>query len=412
MKHLTALPDLTALAEPYRSVVAKALEKDPEKRFRSVDAMVAALPTPKRLPPGAGRLPSSACSTYPADGPSITAVPEAIAVDEEPVWRAIRDSTAKAYSAWQTANLGTPVRVALVLVGLGVLLANVGLILPILVGFLALYGAYRLVRLLVLASLPPSVPLPPPTAHGVPRGTPPGPSVRHATHHRWRPASDEAVAALVVKSMRERLADLLASMLGSTLIVAVTCLAIGLLHGYNAEIMRPEQAAWLFLVGLVGTWAVLVPSKLWEGAEGEPILRRFTMMVLGMGVGLFAFYAGRFLWVNLTPAAGFPPPPAYQLPSGFYAVDGRPLLMAYLAVFGTLFLVIRWWRQADPLRPARLRFWSVILCVVVAGFVAGLWRFPQVWLPMVAAVMAISVQLSSPWINRHERQHGLKTHQP
>lgn len=44
MKHLTALPDVSMLADPYRSVVLKALEKDPEKRFDSVEAMVAKLP--------------------------------------------------------------------------------------------------------------------------------------------------------------------------------------------------------------------------------------------------------------------------------------------------------------------------------------------------------------------------------
>ena len=44
MKHLTALPDVSMLADPYRSVVLKALEKDPEKRFSSVEEMVAKLP--------------------------------------------------------------------------------------------------------------------------------------------------------------------------------------------------------------------------------------------------------------------------------------------------------------------------------------------------------------------------------
>ena len=32
MKHLTARPDVTPLAEPYRSIVAKALAKDPNHR--------------------------------------------------------------------------------------------------------------------------------------------------------------------------------------------------------------------------------------------------------------------------------------------------------------------------------------------------------------------------------------------
>ncbi len=411
MKHLTAQPDLSPLVEPYRGVVAKALEKDPEKRYCSVDAMLTALPAPSRVPPGAGRLPSG---SHPAAVPPAAAPVAADALDEEPIWRAVRETGASAYRAWQNANLSTPVRALLILAGLFVLLANVGPLIPIVIGLLALYGVYRLARSLVLASLPPhanvSAAPPPPETRPSPPGAPPAPSARHAADRRWHRTSEEAVAALVVKPPRERLADLLGAMLLSVFDVAVVCLVLGLLQSFHAETMRPEQAAWLFLVGLAGTWAVLVPSKLWEGTEGEPILRRFTMMILGLAVGLLAFQVGQFLLVDLTPAAGFPPPPAYQLPSGFYAADGRPLLMAYLAVFGTLFVVIRWWRQADPLRPARLRFWPVIWCVVVAGLVAGLWRFPQAWLPMVAAVMAISIQLSSPWMTRHQRRRKLEVH--
>ena len=48
MKHLTAKPDVSALAEPYRSVVARALEKDPALRYRSAGELLAALPPPTR----------------------------------------------------------------------------------------------------------------------------------------------------------------------------------------------------------------------------------------------------------------------------------------------------------------------------------------------------------------------------
>ncbi|NLE39858.1 MAG: serine/threonine protein kinase, partial [Pirellulaceae bacterium] len=44
MKHLTAKPDVSMLEEPFRAVVARALEKDPAKRFASVDEMLASLP--------------------------------------------------------------------------------------------------------------------------------------------------------------------------------------------------------------------------------------------------------------------------------------------------------------------------------------------------------------------------------
>ena len=44
MKHLTAQPNLSKVGEPYRSVIARALEKDPAKRFSNVSEMLALLP--------------------------------------------------------------------------------------------------------------------------------------------------------------------------------------------------------------------------------------------------------------------------------------------------------------------------------------------------------------------------------
>ena len=51
MKHLTAEPELAALAEPYRTIVARSLAKDPERRLRSVSELIEQLPPP---PPGGG----------------------------------------------------------------------------------------------------------------------------------------------------------------------------------------------------------------------------------------------------------------------------------------------------------------------------------------------------------------------
>ena len=63
--------------------------------------------------------------------------------------------------------------------------------------------------------------------------------------------------------------------------------------------------------------------------------------------------------------------------SFYFYTDGSPQLMAYLACFGTLFLVLRWWRQADPLRGARLSLWWILVSSLVAGVVASAWHFPQ-----------------------------------
>ena len=62
MKHLTAKPDLSPLTEPYRGVVARALEKAPARRYRSVSEMMAALPS-SPAPQTTGWLPGSSGSS-------------------------------------------------------------------------------------------------------------------------------------------------------------------------------------------------------------------------------------------------------------------------------------------------------------------------------------------------------------
>ena len=46
MKHLTADPDLSGVPQPYRAIIQRALQKDPEKRFHNAAEMVAALTPP------------------------------------------------------------------------------------------------------------------------------------------------------------------------------------------------------------------------------------------------------------------------------------------------------------------------------------------------------------------------------
>ena len=208
--------------------------------------------------------------------------------------------------------------------------------------------------------------------------------------------------ALVLKSTRERVTELLGSLLASSLVAATMCLVMVILNAFRSAVPRPEQSAWLVLMSIAGAWAVLIPSKFWEGSRGDAMLRRFIMMAVGLGLGVLAFAAAWVLKVDLPYDAKFSGPPSYNLPDAFYA-GGTPLLMAYMAVFGTLFLAIRWWRQADPLRSARMSLWSMVFCVFLAWLVAGLWLFPQPWLMMTACAISVSVQLASPWVHPRQR---------
>jgi hypothetical protein len=385
MKHLTATPDLSTLHEPFRAAIARALEKDPTRRFGSVAEMLQALPP---VPPAAVGMPSYA-------GPgalSATGSAEASSA-EEPVLRWVCQWAGPLRREWQRLNLGQPARTLLVIAGLLILMVSAASWLPLAILLLMVYGVYRTIwattRWLRPRRQRPSVDHL--AAHAAVSGRTP------AAARRLDP-----LASLRAKPTRQRVAELLGSMLGSALVAAIMCLMLAIWGIYRGHTPQPAHIAWLLSVSIVASWAVLIPCKVWEGRRGEAALRRFVLLVAGLGVGLFAAGVHAFLTYRLPdPTAFLPPDPEltatarYQLPQGFYS-DGSPRAVAYLACFATLFLVLRWWRQADPLRPARLSLWSIAVCTLIAGVVAAAWHFPQPWLVMVAAVMSVAIQLASP----------------
>ena len=90
-------------------------------------------------------------------------------------------------------------------------------------------------------------------------------------------------------------------------------------------------------------------------------------------------------------------------PTSFYSpLDGSPLLPAFLTYFGILFLLIRWWRQADPLQLAAKPVGDREHGAGGLGVDADL-AVPAALGMMLAAIISLSVQLASPWVPEHDR---------
>jgi hypothetical protein len=422
MKHLTALPEVSQLAEPYRSVVGRALEKDPARRFATAGEMAAALPAAAAIPVGGqqGRAadisPMGPISPIPAgkrDAADDRARPPVqppgqpmaaeIVDDDRSQQEAIAGFAARQHwenrvRAWQQSSgprrpnlLAAAVIIFVFLVMCRLEAGRFGPPIRPWMMFLtglAAYGAYRLVRFVTL----PSTPLAPPTPvrMAVPAAVP----VPTAKVSRPVASKESALPAFVVKPPAVRAAELIGSLLVSAAVTAAMCVVMRLIEGYRGTLLEIEQCAWLYLVSLAGTWLVLIAAKFWEGSPGERMLRHFILMILGFGQGLAAFGLAELFMLRL--------PSKHNTDTAFYH-DGRPTAMAYMAAFATLLAVLRWWVNADPLRNVRLGLWSVAAAVAFAYFVELLWQFPEPWLMMVAACMSVSVQLSSPWVPTHAR---------
>jgi hypothetical protein len=165
-----------------------------------------------------------------------------------------------------------------------------------------------------------------------------------------------------------------------------------------------SEYAWLGLCGSLGAWGVLIPAKFWEGRHGDAVLRRFVLLGIGLIFGLVAFETGpKLLKIVLENEVEVP---HVQFDGhGAYSVEGQPEVMRYLAYFGFLFLLVRWWKQADPLRSSRLSLWSIMVCVFWAAVLCVIpnFSFPQPWGMMIAGTISLAVQLSSPWVDPQDR---------
>ena len=195
-------------------------------------------------------------------------------------------------------------------------------------------------------------------------------------------------------------ADRLAELTGSLLLAAVVCAVICLLGvAVSASSTSPIQwwqlYTWLALTSTGGSWAILTISKFWEGNKGEAIHRRFIMLVAGLALGAFSFFAGESLLMVQWPAR------RVEHLHEMYQ-NGAPLLSAYLVFLASLFVILRWWKQADPIRTFRYNFWDTLVCGLTAWVLFLIWQFPA-WGIVVAVAISIAVQLAAPWMNPNQR---------
>ncbi len=473
MKHLTAEPDVSKVAEPYRTIVSRALAKDPVKRFTSVDQLIAMLPPAPTSAAVrfAGPNPNAATAIYsPADAAGFDLSPpldvagrssnlppppprgnnpdasqagpafgagnaadksaRANPSNEEPVVRWARETWNDSKNWWERKNFKPWQKIAILILGLWVAISvlgaldvglahsriNIGHIIIIGVIVWVIYNGHERRRAAEKArESSPSSPNPKPpypnaaanapnwkgaaAVGNSPVVAPPRPvSAESPTRRRWR---SQNYLTYQPGPPKERITQLVGSMLISAVACFVLALVMMILRGESVE---PNLYAWLAVSSVLGSWAVLIPAKLWEGQRGDAVLRRFVMLVIGLAFGACSFGLANWLFIELRSDRQFGSMGDFRrFGSDFFSPSGSPQILAYLAFFGFLFVIIRWWRQADPLRSTRLSIWHTGVTVFFSWLVAAFWSFPLPWGLMLAATIAISVQLAAPWLTPAER---------
>jgi len=450
VKHLTAVPDLTGINEPYRTVIAKCLEKDPEQRYKTVPETMAALglplndgsagaaaapvasPTPGSPAPGspapgsAGPAVAGAAAaphdpkmfvTAKAVGPApaepAAAAPHPFApgrwthepLSQEPLARAVGAGVSDLGRWWKSLDQSPGTKAMLLVAFVFFLILNSGWVVLALTFIGLFYVPYYIVRQMVLqgrqqpsyaqaqrlaaASAPAATKRPKPLN---PRPLNPKPISRKQWCHQMR-------RSLRAKSSLHRVAELHTSWIASVMTVAGLALAAGLvgLHDYPVTARATAHYAWMGIVALLSSLSILGLGKLWERDEGECLPRRIVLAGLGAGVGAAAYGLQQYLLLPVDQV--FRDVDITDLPAALY--DGRvPMAGAMMAHYALLFAVLRWWKPVDPLRRRRLSIWSVAVAVVADWAIHQILPIPQPAGMMIAGGTAIAVQMSAPWINR------------
>ena len=242
--------------------------------------------------------------------------------------------------------------------------------------------------------------------------TPESPADRYAQNVRrrrqrpnWRDRANQELAA---KPFRAKTSELLGSMLMAAIIAALASLIAPVLMGIHGTSDGLALYLWLALVGTLGSWAVLVPSKFAEGKVEDQVPMRVTLLLLGGLVGLAAWGLSEALLVHIPSAKGIQDNSSvisHELLNWSHPENGdNPSPAIYATYFAFLFMLVRWWRQTEFTRDARLSVWRVVTCVFWAWLVHVFWWFPQPAGMMVAGVVAFTTQLASPWLPPSQRR--------
>jgi eukaryotic-like serine/threonine-protein kinase len=421
MKHLTADPNLEALPEPLRKVLAEALEKDPEKRIHDVEDLE------RRF---RNAVTEAGLSTD-AKSPNLAAVHKPAA--------AAQAAAAKA-NAWQRAkrnrerslagingrvqpflkfwNERVPTPLKWIICGaLFLMLLESGVMRPVAAGgvvggmaYLLWRGYHRVFRrkdavangvpheTVVLKPSPVMDPKHVRPAVARPTQSAPQPLPRPAEVRIYTPATVRQIPR------GQRMADITTSMSVALFAVALVTVAV---HLATSLLPDTVDVVYFGTVTLLAAWALVVPAKLWEGRSGDAMIRRLVQGTMGLGVGAAAGFLQQFLLLDeahMLHSGGLSGNQIVQL--GQFTVRdaaGLPTMAGFMVFFGFLFLARRWWWQVDSFRKSRFRISSALVTLMLGAALTVIAQFPEnlgaTWALAISAV----VQLSAGWTPQEER---------
>jgi len=172
-----------------------------------------------------------------------------------------------------------------------------------------------------------------------------------------------------------------------------------------------SQALYFGVITMLASWAILVPSKLWEGRTGDMLFRRLTLASLGAGIGYIAWLLPHYMMIAEDTL--FQGHNSHNVMMGRIQIaDGSNFATpaCFMIYFAALFALRRWWWQADSFRRSRFRVSSSLLTLLLGVVITGVlidFALPESLGAVWALAISSVVQLSAGWTPPEERNAEL-----
>ncbi len=361
MKHLTTRPDLSRLAEPYKTIVGQALAKDPanrQKLARDLLGSDSSKPREVRFIGEGKTAPAAEVDPHAAKAKGWWGRGKE---QEKPRHRPVEDDILRIGEVDPPFYIGPETRP------------------PKLVAPPQRRPYIPAIRWLgdVIRKAParrPAVAVRPVAAPPRPATLPPVPK-----------PPPEPVA---LPTQRVRVGELASSMVKAALAVAAIC---GMAVYADVPGARSENIAFAFVATLIGVWGLLLTSKPFEGSKARTLVRSLTNAVAGVGIGLAVGTLGS--WLHVANRAG---PLQIDFPRGLgFVLESQTI--AFMLCFGLAYLVDGWFRLADRDRRGHFRLFPILVSVLLMIPLAPLWPGQDQWSLAIIPAMALVTQAVSPW---------------
>ena len=112
----------------------------------------------------------------------------------------------------------------------------------------------------------------------------------------WRRTRNQELAA---KPLRDKFSELFGSMLTAAMFAALAALVAPVVLGVATNSASMAVYLWLALVGTLGSWAIIVPTKFTEGKLEDQGPIRIVLLALGGLVGAAAWFLAEALIVQV-----------------------------------------------------------------------------------------------------------------